>query len=297
MTIKEACTKTGLTRKAVRYYESAGLISPEADANGYRNYSGEVIRDLHLIAILRSFGLSIEEIRICLQGEEDLSTQLRKKMGAIREELQRRSVDLQLLQKFLDGDRSLEHVIESRNHIEKTLQDRPGYLGERLRRVFPGDLGDLLAVVYGGMLDRKLETPEQHAAWLSLVSDLDQMEEIEVPDEIAEWARKRNETRRVVEHVTRLREEYSQDYQAFSDAKRRAGDAYVAETSENERTEYAEDAQKLVAFLAGPGLPLTTAVGKYLPLLSTFVADFGEKSRRFAAENPELLRRMTGSTE
>ncbi len=40
MSIKEACMATGLTRKAIRYYESVGLISPDIDSNGYRNSSG-----------------------------------------------------------------------------------------------------------------------------------------------------------------------------------------------------------------------------------------------------------------
>lgn len=52
MTIKEACAATGLTRKAIRYYESVGLISPDIDPNGYRNYSDDVVRQLAVIAVL-----------------------------------------------------------------------------------------------------------------------------------------------------------------------------------------------------------------------------------------------------
>ena len=44
MKIKEAEEKTGLTRKAIRYYESNGLIHPaQSEENGYKDYDEETI--------------------------------------------------------------------------------------------------------------------------------------------------------------------------------------------------------------------------------------------------------------
>lgn len=40
MKIKEVCERTGLTRRAVRFYEEKGLISPEIrEENEYRDYT------------------------------------------------------------------------------------------------------------------------------------------------------------------------------------------------------------------------------------------------------------------
>lgn len=35
----EIQSKTGLTRKAIEYYEEKGLIRPQKSENGYRDYS------------------------------------------------------------------------------------------------------------------------------------------------------------------------------------------------------------------------------------------------------------------
>lgn len=38
MLISEAAAKTGLTKKAIEYYEEQGLICPKISENGYRNF-------------------------------------------------------------------------------------------------------------------------------------------------------------------------------------------------------------------------------------------------------------------
>jgi len=76
--------------------------------------------------------------------------------------------------------------------------------------------------------------------------------------------------------------------------KRNAAEIYINESSAEERFEFVERAQMVVAFLAGPGSPVSLAVSKHLPVFSNFMADFGEKMQRFIGENPELMRRMMG---
>ena len=297
MRIKEACEATGLTRKAIRYYESAGLISPDIDPNGYRNFSDEVIQQLALIGVLRGFRLSITEIRECLKGEDALSAQVEKKINEYEAERDRVSVELELLREFVSGNHSLEEVAALRQRTEATLRDRPGYLRERLHQLFPGDFGEVVAAVYGNMLDQKLETPEQHTAWLTLVADLDELEPIDVPEEIAEWARERNDESQIARNVARMKSEYSQEYEEFSQHKREAAEQYVNETSEEDRSESAECTKMMASFLAGTGLPLLMAVGRHMPVLSSDMANFGDKAQRFISENPDLLRRMMGSKQ
>lgn len=65
MRIKEVCERTGLTRRAVRFYEEKGLIAPDIDPkehNDYRDYSEEDVKRLSLIARLRSLRIPVEEI-------------------------------------------------------------------------------------------------------------------------------------------------------------------------------------------------------------------------------------------
>ncbi|MBR6790984.1 MAG: MerR family transcriptional regulator [Oscillospiraceae bacterium] len=65
MRIKEVCGRTGLTRRAVRFYEEKGLVSPGIDPkehNDYRDYSEEDVKRLSLIAGLRSLRIPVEDI-------------------------------------------------------------------------------------------------------------------------------------------------------------------------------------------------------------------------------------------
>ena len=64
MTIKEIEQITGLTRSNIRFYEKEKLISPVRNAsNGYREYSEEDIKTIKKVAYLRTFGISVEDIR------------------------------------------------------------------------------------------------------------------------------------------------------------------------------------------------------------------------------------------
>lgn len=52
----EIQNKTGLTRKALEYYEEKGLIRPHKAKNGYREYSEENLQTLTQISLLRIVG-------------------------------------------------------------------------------------------------------------------------------------------------------------------------------------------------------------------------------------------------
>ena len=76
MTIKEIEERSGLQRANIRFYEQEGLISPRRQSNGYREYSEEDLRQLQRILLLRTLGLSLDEIRALQKGEASLSTVL-----------------------------------------------------------------------------------------------------------------------------------------------------------------------------------------------------------------------------
>ncbi len=73
MKIGEVAQKTGLSAKAIRHYESQGLISSGRLDNGYRDYTQANVAQLTLIARARKVGFSLEECRelLALQGNTD----------------------------------------------------------------------------------------------------------------------------------------------------------------------------------------------------------------------------------
>ena len=67
MKIGELARRAGVTTKAVRYYESLGLITPGRLANGYRHYEEHDVRLVREIRILNRLGIPVERTRPFLQ--------------------------------------------------------------------------------------------------------------------------------------------------------------------------------------------------------------------------------------
>jgi DNA-binding transcriptional MerR regulator len=61
MHIKDLAERAGVTVKAVRYYESRGLISPRRESNGYRAYDDADVRVVREVRALLSLGLTAEQ--------------------------------------------------------------------------------------------------------------------------------------------------------------------------------------------------------------------------------------------
>jgi MerR family transcriptional regulator, copper efflux regulator len=62
--IGEVAEQVGLSTKALRYYESVGLIDePVRTRSGYRDYSGSVLDRLRFIRSAQAVGLTLGEIR------------------------------------------------------------------------------------------------------------------------------------------------------------------------------------------------------------------------------------------
>ena len=71
-TIGELARRTGLTTKAIRYYESIGVLPPSPrEANGYRCYSQADVNRLNLLRRLRLLGISLAEARSLLTATLD----------------------------------------------------------------------------------------------------------------------------------------------------------------------------------------------------------------------------------
>lgn len=69
---------TGLSVKAIKFYEARGLVRPIRSDNHYRMYGMDEIRRLSEIKRLRQIGLSMEQIQSGLSIEALLETRLRE---------------------------------------------------------------------------------------------------------------------------------------------------------------------------------------------------------------------------
>jgi MerR family copper efflux transcriptional regulator len=83
MRIGELAERAGVTTRTIRYYESLGLL-PEPDRRGaHRSYGADNERRLRRIELLKSLGLSLDEVREVISAYADESPRAKRKVAAV----------------------------------------------------------------------------------------------------------------------------------------------------------------------------------------------------------------------
>ncbi len=87
MKINEVDEVVGIGKKAIRFYEQEGLISPNRNPqNGYRDYNEENIQQLLRIKLLRKLGFPINEIRKMQLGQLTISDGMERHVISLQRE-------------------------------------------------------------------------------------------------------------------------------------------------------------------------------------------------------------------
>ena len=68
MQLKEVMKETGLSARAIKYYEEQKLIHFRKEENGYRCDTSEDVHILRRISVYRKLGISIMDILALLKG-------------------------------------------------------------------------------------------------------------------------------------------------------------------------------------------------------------------------------------
>ncbi|MFE5842372.1 MerR family transcriptional regulator [Streptomyces niveus] len=105
MRIGELARRTGVTTRALRYYEEQSLLSAERSASGQRHYAETAVDRIHLIRQLYAAGLSsktIAELTPCvIDGKA--TPELLQRLAAERDHLDRHIADLAQTRDRLDS--------------------------------------------------------------------------------------------------------------------------------------------------------------------------------------------------
>lgn len=75
MKISEVCKKTGLTKRAIRFYTEKGLLSPETYEKGsreYYEYSEDDVKLLKAVSTLRKLDISLDDISKIIKEPENI---------------------------------------------------------------------------------------------------------------------------------------------------------------------------------------------------------------------------------
>ncbi len=177
MQLKEAMKQSGLTRKALDYYESKGLIDPRKLDNGYRDYSAEDVDKLRRIALYRGLGLSLEETRETLENKATLGSYARQKQWDARFKARRADL-LERLHKQGESPALMQEV-------EALLREES--FSKRLNQALPGYLGQVMVLSFAPYLRSPCETPDQEAAFQALIAFTDEMPPFDLPEGLGEY--------------------------------------------------------------------------------------------------------------
>lgn len=180
----EIQNKTGLTRKAIEYYEEKGLINPQKTENGYRDYSDNDLEVLIKVSLFRKLGISVTEIEDYLStGISSLSSVLRRKQHQLDVEEKRKEV----LELVVKGE-SQELINEKIKLIEA---EESIYV--RLERLFPGYFGQMFFAAYQPFLNESLGKDEEEA-FEKYVDYLDNLPSLQLSKEEQDYIEKISST-------------------------------------------------------------------------------------------------------
>lgn len=172
--------ETGLTRKAIEYYEDKGFIHPQKSENGYRDYSIEDLEILKKISIFRKLGMNISDIYQCISsGGDTLSSVLREKQHQLDLDEKRNAI-LEMLVKGESNELINEKV--SLLEVEESIY-------EKLEIAFPGYFGQMFFVAYQPFLNEPLENDGKDSFY-KYIDYLDRLPSFELTEEEKKYIEK-----------------------------------------------------------------------------------------------------------
>lgn len=179
MLIHEIIKETGLTKKAVIYYVEQGIVNPQTEENGYRNFTHKDVEILSKVYVLRKLALDISEIKEVLA---DKSGEILRKIVLLREIKEEAGKQKQqLLSRLADGQ---EYTI-----VSKELQqiNNNETILEKLLFAFPGYYGRMLTLHFSQYLKEPIQTQDQQEAFDIIIDFLDNAPTIYFPKEVQEF--------------------------------------------------------------------------------------------------------------
>ena len=107
LSIGEAAKRAGVAPSALRFYESRGLIQSSRGAGGQRRFKRSMLRQISLIRIAQSLGISLREISEALDNLPQTGTTTQADWELLaskwRKQLDERIRQLSILRERLDG--------------------------------------------------------------------------------------------------------------------------------------------------------------------------------------------------
>ena len=146
-TVKEVADITGVSVRALHYYDEIGLLTPtKKTAAGYRLYDDKALETLQQILFFREFDIPLKEIKAILSnptlGQNDILTMQRKMLVVQQERLTRL---ISSIDDILKGENKMDFAIFSKTEIEEMFEQLYERMPEKLKRLAVEEFGSVEA--------------------------------------------------------------------------------------------------------------------------------------------------------
>jgi MerR family transcriptional regulator, repressor of the yfmOP operon len=136
--IQEVAADTGLTPRAIRYYEELGLLEPARSEGAYRLYDGDDLERLRFIRGLRDdAGFSLAEIGQLLEDEQ-ARVHNRAHFRSTTDPVERRSILLDAIERIDRQKATLRRKIDRLETMVAEAEERRAHLVGHLEDIAAG---------------------------------------------------------------------------------------------------------------------------------------------------------------
>lgn len=104
-TVKDIIQITGITKRALHYYDKTDLLKPsKVEDNGYRYYDQEALANLQMILLFKEMNFSLKDIAAMMQlSKEEQKDILREHRSTLVQRKQKLETIIDQLNEYVDG--------------------------------------------------------------------------------------------------------------------------------------------------------------------------------------------------
>lgn len=139
-TMKEVTRLTSITENALRYYNAKGILSPTVREETGRKqwlYDDVAVIKLKKLYLLRSIGVSLDDIKIAINQEDQLLRIIMESLDELRKE--REELDLKM---FIAQALLMSHGVDIFQSKENSNEMSTAIMNDVLREFFKDSMGE-----------------------------------------------------------------------------------------------------------------------------------------------------------
>ena len=145
MTVKEISDITGISVRALHYYDEIGLFKPtDKSEAGYRLYDDKALEVLQQILFFREFDIPLKEIKDIMESpvldRKQILIMQRKMLTAKKERLERL---ISSIDDILKGDNKMDFTVFNKDEIEDMFKVTFEHMPENIRRIAIKEFGGI----------------------------------------------------------------------------------------------------------------------------------------------------------